>query len=247
MPDSPRRDARGGEPDAHPPQPAQPPLQQPAQPPRQPVGSQPASAQIDAGWSADRGQRLWLWIDAVGGYLVCRGTSVTLGAPSGHGEVDVPILGDVSRRHARIRRDEEGYVIEAAGSVSINGRPVASAAALVDGDQIDLGGGVRLAFTRPHALSGSARLDFVSRHRTQPPADAVLLMADSLVLGPGPTTHVRCPDWSADVVLFGAGDALACRAVGEFQIDGEPCTSRGQLHGQAHVTGEDFSFSLEAM
>ena len=37
---------------------------------------------------------------------------------------DVPILADLSSRHARIRRDGEGYLIEALREVRVDGRPV---------------------------------------------------------------------------------------------------------------------------
>ena len=55
---------------------------------------------------------------------------------------------------------------------------------------------------RAHPLSLTARLDFLSRHRTQPPADAVLLLADSCVLGPKPHSHIVCRDWTREVILF---------------------------------------------
>jgi len=38
--------------------------------------------------------------------------AVRKGQPIPHGAVDVPILGDISARHARICRDGEGYVLE---------------------------------------------------------------------------------------------------------------------------------------
>ena len=68
--------------------------------------------------------RFLLWIDAVGGYWVCLGNEVMLGQPEGGRAVDVPILGDLSTRHARIRRDGDGYLIEALHEVRIDDRPV---------------------------------------------------------------------------------------------------------------------------
>ena len=43
-----------------------------------------------------------------------------------------------------------------------------------------------------HVLSASARLEMVSRHRTQPHVDGILLMAESCVLGPKWQNHVVC-------------------------------------------------------
>ena len=138
-----------------------------------------------------------LWVDAVGGYWVCLGDKVTLGQPNAQGTADVPILGDLSSRHACILRDGEGYLVEAWREVRVNGRLVQDVGWLGDGARLQLGGAVRLLFRRPHPLSATARLDFVSRHRTQPSTDSVLLMADACVLGPKPHSHVVCRDWTS--------------------------------------------------
>jgi hypothetical protein len=191
--------------------------------------------------------RFLLWIDAVGGFLVCRGDEVVLGQPIPASDVDVPILGDLSRRHATIRRDGEGYLLQPGRKVSLNGREVKDAALLRDGDSVELGDTVRLKFRRPHPLSATARLDFVSNHRTQPSADGVLLMADSCVLGPKPTSHVVCRNWSEEVVLFRHGSGLACRAAGGVTIDGVSHTQRGAVGARSRVTGNDFALSLEPL
>ena len=57
--------------------------------------------------------RFLIWVDAVGGYWVCLGDEVLMGQPVQSDQVDIPLLGDLSGRHARIRRDGEGYLIEA--------------------------------------------------------------------------------------------------------------------------------------
>jgi hypothetical protein len=194
-----------------------------------------------------KGEKFLLWVDAVGGYWVCLGDEVVLGQPVTGGTVDVPILGDLSARHARIRRDGEGYMIEALRDVSIDGRRVAQMALLADGSKIQLGTGVRLVFRRPHGLSATARLDFASHHRTQPSVDAVLLMADSLVLGPHPHSHVVCRDWPEEVVLYRHEDQLYCRTRGRMEIDGLPCQGRGMIHPDAHIVGAHFAMSLEAI
>ena len=77
----------------------------------------------------------------------------------GRRTADVPILGDLSSRHARIRRDGEGYLIEALRDVRVDGRPVHDVGWLRDGSRIQLGESVRLLFRRPHAAErhGPAR------------------------------------------------------------------------------------------
>ncbi len=191
--------------------------------------------------------RFLLWVDGVGGYLVCPGDDVCLGQPVPGSQVDVPILGDISRRHARIRRDGENYLIHPLKAVRLDGREIRGAAALTDGNLIELGDNVRLRFRRPHPLSRTARLEFVSRHRTQPSADAVLLAAESCVLGPGGNCHVACRDWTRDVVLYRHEGQWHCRASGRFEIDGAEVRDRGPIHGRSRVEADDFSLSLESI
>ena len=193
------------------------------------------------------GSRFLLWVDAVGGYWVCLGDEVVLGQPGTPGRVDLPILGDLSGRHARIRRDSEGYLIEALRDVKVDGRQVDPTALLRDGARIQLGDAVRLLFRRPLALSATARLEFLSRHRTHPTTDAVLLMADACVLGPKPNSHVVCRDWPQEVVLYRHEGQLYCRTPGGFEIDGLRHRERGLIHRNARIAGRHFSLSLEAL
>lgn len=190
--------------------------------------------------------RFLLWVDGVGGYLVCTRDEVTLGQPVPQCQVDIPILGDLSRGHAKIRRDGEVYVIEPHRPVRLAGRTIDRSTALTDGVLIEAGN-VRLRFRRPHPLSGTARLEFVSSHRTQPSADAVLLMAESCVLGPNTQNHVVCGGWSRELLLYRQGDELFCRRAGRFQVDGQPADDSGRLTFKSQISGEDFSLSIESL
>ena len=196
---------------------------------------------------ARNSDRFMLWIDSVGGYWVCLGDEIALGQPDRRGTADVPILGDLSSRHAIIRRVGEDFLIEALREVLVDDRPVHEIGRLRDGSRIQLGESVRLEFRRPHASSGTVRLDFVSRHRTQPSADAVLWMADSCILGPKPHSHVVCRNWTREVILYRDGQELYCRTSGLWEIDGVGCEGRGRITTSSRVQGEDFSFNLEAI
>jgi hypothetical protein len=190
-------------------------------------------------------RRLQLWIDAVGGYLVCLADEVEIGQASHGTTVDIPVFGNLSHVHARIRRDGEGYIITPEGKVKVSGRELIGPSFLSDGDEIQLGDVVRFRFRRPHALSASARLEPLSGHRTQPPSDAILLMAESCVLGPRLHNHVVCRDWSDDVILFRQDEKIHVRASKEIEIDGRLCDGEGELATNSHVCGEDFSLSVE--
>jgi hypothetical protein len=192
-------------------------------------------------------ERFLLWVDGVGGYWVCLRDEVVLGQASGSGQADVPILGDLSGRHARIRRDGEGYLIEAFREVRLNGRRVEHVALLSDGCKLQLGDAVRLVFRRPHALSATARLDFLSHHRTEPTVDAVLLMADTCVLGPKPQSHVVCRDWPSEVVLYRQEGQLYVRAKGTLEIDGIRTREPAAVSLRSRVVGSHFSLGFEPL
>lgn len=192
-----------------------------------------------------KNRRLQLWIDAVGGFLVCLSDEVELGQALPGATVDIPVFGNLSHVHARIRRDGEGYVIQPEGLVLLEGRELTGPSFLAEGDEIQLGECVRFRFRRPHALSASARLEPLSGHRTQPPSDAVLLMAESCVLGPKLHNHVVCRDWDDDVILYRQNDRIHCRTSRDIEIDGQLHDGEGPLAANSHVCGEDFSLSVE--
>ncbi|MFN0017616.1 MAG: FHA domain-containing protein [Pirellulaceae bacterium] len=193
-----------------------------------------------------RAPRFLLWIDGVGGYLVCLGDEVVIGQAYPGSKADMAIQADISRRHVKVRREGEGYILDPLHErVKVDGKPVSSPMLLSDGDELELGEGVRLRFRKPHVLSASARLEMVSHHRTQPHVDGILLMAESCVLGPKWQNHVVCREWKGDVVLFRQEEKLFCRAMESIEIDGKLHDGRGRLAPNSHVLGTDFSLTIE--
>jgi len=185
-----------------------------------------------------------LWIDSVGGFWVARGNELVIGQPGDQKQVDLPILADISARHARIRRDGEWYLLDAWRDVRVAGKKVEQTHCLTDQSSIELGESVKLNFRRPHALSSTARLDFVSRHRTLPTSDGILLLAETLVLGPKATSHVICRDWTKEIVLFRRENRLYCHVSGSFEIDGKTSRGQAELRLGSRIRGDGFSFSL---
>lgn len=192
-------------------------------------------------------RRFWLWVDSVGGFLVCEGDSIVIGQPVPDDSVNVPILADLSRRHATIRRQGDAYLLEAAREARLNGANVDQPARLGREALIELGSAVRLRFRQPHPLSLSARLDLVSHHRTQPFTSGILLAHETLILGPALNSHIVCPGWKHELVLFRAADGpWYCRAAGvELEVDGQPVKGRCLLGERSRIVGPDFSISLE--
>jgi hypothetical protein len=188
--------------------------------------------------------RYLLWIDGVGGFLVCMGNRVTIGQATPESHVDIPLYADVSRLHASLTRDSEGYLLEATRALQVNGRTV-ERALLRSNDRLTLGNGCLIQFSQPVPVSASARLDVLSGHRLALAVDGILLMADTLVLGPGSQAHVTIPDLDQAVILFRQKDGLAVRYGGNLSVDGQRCQERGLLRPNSTVTGDDFAFAIE--
>lgn len=185
-----------------------------------------------------------LWIDGVGGYLVCLSHRVTLGQATGDKGVDIALIADVSRHHATIHRDPEGYFLEAVRKVQMNGKPTGKAL-LRSSDRITLGGSCQIQFWQPVPVSTSARIDIVSRHRFAKPVEAAILMSDTLVIGPHTQSHVQVPEMTQPLILFRNKSGLAARWPGEMQINGKNFRDRGPLESGATLATDQITLALE--
>ena len=195
--------------------------------------------------------RFVLWVDEVGGFLVCLADRVRIGQAVPNSSAEIALWADISRHQATIARDRDGYFLEPVRETQLNGRELASPAPLASEAQILLGAlsgsPVKLTFRRPHALCGSARLDVASRHHVQPKVQGVILMADTCILGPSASNHVVCRNWPKDIVLFRQGKELFCRMDGGLSVDGAAPQRRARLSLTSRVEGEGSSFSLEPL
>ncbi len=189
--------------------------------------------------------RFLMWVDGVGGYLVCMEDRIVLGRAGPDSRADVPLMGDLSRHHASLVRNGEGYLLEAHQASFVNGKPVDGQVVLRDGDVIRLGSTVELEFRQPSPISATARLAIVSRHRLPLAVNGVLLMAETCIVGGSGLAHIPAPALEHPVVLYRQAGALWCRAPGAFDVDGKTCAARAPLTARSSVLGDGFSFSLE--
>jgi hypothetical protein len=189
------------------------------------------------------GPRFFLWIDGVGGFLVCLAPRLTLGQAGPQTRVDIPLIADVARLHAGIYRDAEGYSLEAMRPVLVNDRSV-SRSLLQDNDEITLGKTCQFRFRLPVSASNSARLELRSGHRLPSGVDGVLLMAETLILS-DQGGHVDLDGESDSVILFRHKDGLGLRFDGPLTINGTSEQGRVLLPASAVVLGEQFSFAIE--
>lgn len=193
------------------------------------------------------GEKFVLWIDQVGAFLICLKNEVTVGGPSADGtHADVALLANLSRRHATFVRSGERYLLLAHAPVKVAGRDVHDRVDLSDGYDVALGANVRLKFRLPSVMSGTARLEFASDHRPARAADAVILMDETCLVGPGVENHIRCPLWQQSVLLYRRGGKLWCKSREGLFLGGRHAPEGGELEPGVVVTGTDIRFRIEA-
>lgn len=194
------------------------------------------------------GEKFVIWIDQVGAFILCLNSEVTIGGPATDGvSADVSLLANLSRRHATFVRSGESYVLRAHSPSQVAGRAVHDRVDLGDGYVLALGANVRLKFWLPSVMSGTARIEFLSDHRPAHAADAIILMDETCLVGPGPENHIRCPGWPHSVLLFRRDGRLWCKSRGELFIAGRHAPEGGELEPGSVVTGSDIRFRIEEL
>ncbi|NRA95544.1 MAG: hypothetical protein HRU14_04975 [Planctomycetes bacterium] len=149
-----------------------------------------------------RGLPFILRVEERGDWFVHPGRSLLIGNATRRA-ADLPVLAAVGSRHARIERIMDGHsvhyrVVPLPGhEVTKNRRKVMDLALLEDGDAIGLGTSLRLVFRRPVPTSATAVLE-LGGDFTVHGCRRVLLFSEagragSIVIGPGPETHVSIP------------------------------------------------------
>jgi len=209
------------------------------------VVEQGASDRIRPMDNQSSGKKFLLWVDGVGGYLVCGGRVSSLGQAIDSAKVDIGIQGNLRSHHANVERVQGGHVLEPIGNISIGGVDLDSKVVLKNGQKLAFEGGVELAYCQTHALSKTARLDFVSRHRSVPWADAVILPVTSIILGPNRLNHVYCPTWGENLMLFERSGQWFCRSKQPMEVDGRLVTKETAIGLDSRIVGDDFSITLE--
>ncbi|HEV7281487.1 MAG TPA: FHA domain-containing protein [Pirellulaceae bacterium] len=198
-------------------------------------------------------ERFLLWIDAVGGYFVTTRNEAVIGQAHGSAGIDYPIQADLRPRHARVFRRDGDWFVEpvraAAGPapVFVEGRRIDAPVHLGDGDEILLGESTLLRFRQPHPYSASATIEIVSRHRTSPHTDGLLLLAETAVLGPDWNSHIVCRRFTEKLVLIARGGSLRLRGSGSITRDRQRFDDVCELEGDCRIAGDGFSMSLETL
>ena len=171
-----------------------------------------------AGTNSSLPDRFILQVDGAGAFLVVRGAVVKVGPISSSAVPDVALIADATAPVVSIERVEEDYFLRADTRVAVNDRPT-SDALLTSGDRVALSPRCRFTFAVPHAAAGgTAVLDLTGARYPRADVRRVILMDRDLVLGPGPSAHVRVPGLAQPLVLNLRGGLL--RTSVEATVDG---------------------------
>ncbi len=191
-----------------------------------------------------------LWVDGVGGYLLLHADQVTIGGAVATNldpeadSADIALLANLSRRHATIIRNNESYLVQSHASTRVGTHVVEETTLLWSGQEIQLGNSVVLRFQIPTPLSATAIIQFVSDHRPVHSVDGVILMQDTLLLGAGGDCHVRCPQWTENVVVFLKDGDFWCKSR-DGKINGASGKAQKMKPGKV-VNVNEINFHLEA-
>ena len=226
------------------------------------AGSDDCLAEPSRSQAAEKHNRVWadgkvtasktdqgiLWVDGVGGYMVLLKDELVLGQAIPGNDVDIPLIGDLSREHAILRRADDTYLIEPRAAVSVGGYALHGVTPLNDGDEIELGPSVHMRFRQPTPLSDTARLNVLSHHRTQPYSDGILLFGQTCLIGNNDSNHIRCPDCDEQIVISRTEDGnFRFRANQRVEIDGISTADTGILEWNANLSGPNFALRFEQL
>ncbi len=167
-------------------------------------------------------ERLLMLVDGSGSYLLIRNPRASVGRAATDQPADIPIVSDLSARHAEFARVDDDYFIFARREVSIDGRAVRHKLLQHD-DKLVLGTRARLTFKLPSRKSTSAILDLSGSCKLPNDVKRVVLFDRFATLGRRSNAHVVVPSASEDVLLYERGGKLWVRHKANGRgDDGEP-------------------------
>lgn len=188
---------------------------------------------------------LTLWIDGVGGYLLWNKPELILGQASPAGSADLGIMGDISRKSLALRRAARDCFLEPFQPLRVNTQEIARPHLLRHGDLIEVGSAVQVRFEQPHVLSATARLEKVSLHRWQPSVAAVLLLADSCIIGPRAGSHILCSTWENEITLIQQAGNWWLRTTRDVEVNNQMIQGPVAIGPGLRLRNDNFSLSFE--
>ena len=153
-----------------------------------------------------------LQIDGYGTVLVLPNDSVTFGPISTSRPADVPLLAPPDANRFRIQRQEEDYFLHSDRPMRIN-ETDQSAKLLSHGDRLLPHQRCALRFLVPCPASTSAVVDLTAARMERRDIRRIVLMDDSLVIGPNGAAHVQHKDVGQQIIFFWKQNSLYVRTI----------------------------------
>ncbi len=154
---------------------------------------------------------------------------------------EVALLAEASLPTVVIERHDEDYLLTSQAPVVINNAAL-TRKLLAGGDRIELSRRCRLRFAVPNPASTSAVVQVSGARLPQTDARSIILMDQSLVIGPTASAHVRAGQVVAPVVLYVRDDRLLCRAGEPVMLAGQRLQESGEIVLGAKVEIGNLSF-----
>ena len=153
-----------------------------------------------------------LWVDGCGGYLLVTGVQWRVGGLSRASTVDICVQADWPRLAGQISRRGADYFWQ--GQRSADQKIL-----LTDGTQVPVDGSALMTLGKPSQLSDTAVLALNGHHRFDQHVDGVVLVRETILVGPGSDCHLRCRDASDRAILQLKDNQWYAKAglAGEFQ------------------------------
>ncbi|MBI1825154.1 MAG: hypothetical protein HY287_12265 [Planctomycetes bacterium] len=185
--------------------------------------------------------RLLLLVDGGGSYLLVRGSQASMGRAASDLPADMPLLSDISERHANISRVEDDYFVISAKELEVDGK-MTRHALLRDGNRVVLGRKAKFTFRLPSRRSSSALLELSDTTKMPNDVRRVVLFDRIAMIGQGNTSHVQCRYAGPTLLLYERNGGLWLRA----QSDGFADTTGKELRLGESVEVGGVSLALEA-
>ncbi len=130
-----------------------------------------------------------LWVDGSGGYLLLTGNRWTLGGVSEQSTADVRVRADWPRLAGKLEREGGDYFW---CDRYTKGAVPPERSLVTHGQVLPIAGSASVQLTQPSPLTATAVLDVRAPHRFDEHIDRVVLVADTLLIGPSAECHIRC-------------------------------------------------------
>jgi hypothetical protein len=202
-----------------------------------PVQAAAANGQLPA--------KLILHVDGIGSYLVLRDRHISIG-PAGSSRLpDIGLLAEPGLPNVAIERTDEDYFVSCDAGVRVNDAP-AKRKLLTNGDRITLSPRARARFVLPNAASTSAVLQLAGTRLPSCEARQVILLDREMIVGPGPSAHIRADHLAETAILQVRDGRLFCRSKEPVLVNDRPMDRNAGLPLGARVQVGAVSFVVTA-